>query len=179
MRRLREYEMTLSLPEAHQDESVLVARPNRSATPALLAGTFIGLVLFSTAVVTFSIMQGNLLALPFAVIDLLALGGCLLLSWRSGDDEDRIERRGDSLIVERWRRRQHDHIEFNVYWTRAWLGPGRYPGRPGRVLLGSHGKTVEVGSFLAEDERKRLLESIRTVLTSVQARPTEATTSLR
>jgi len=90
---------------------------------------------------------------------------------RGGDDEDRIERRGDSLIVERWRRRQHDHIEFNVYWTRAWLGPGRYPGRPGRVLLGSHGKTVEVGGFLAEDERKRLLESIRTVLTSVQARP--------
>jgi len=171
--------MTLSSPHVGQDESVLVARPNRSATPALLAGTFFGLALVSTVVVTFSVIQGNMLALPFAVINLLALGGCLLLSWRSGDDEDRIERRGDCLIVERWRRRQHDHVEFNVYWTRVWLGPGRYPGRPGRLLLGSHGKAIEVGSFLAEDERKRLLERIRVVLDSVQARPIEATIGLR
>ena len=170
--------MTLSSLPLDQDQSILVARPNRSATPALLAGTFIAMVLTSMLVVGFSIMQGNMLALPFALINLAAVAFCFRLSWRSGEDEDRIERRGDCVIVERWRRKRHDHIEFNIYWTRVWMEPGPYPGRPERVLMGSHGKAIEVGSFLAEDERQRLLKMIRAVLTDVQARPAEATVSL-
>lgn len=171
--------MTVSTLPLNQDDSILVARPNRSATPALLVGTFFGLVLTSAGVVGFSVMQGNWLALPFALINLLAVGACLLLSWRSGEDEDRIERHGDCLIVERWRRQRHDHIEFNVYWARAWTEPGQFPGRPRRVLLGSHGKAVEVGSFLAEDERKRLLKMIRSVLSIHPAPSREANVSFK
>jgi len=53
-------------------------------------------------------------------------------------------------------------------FQRAWLSvvwnPAEFRGHPGRLAIRSHGKQVEIGSFLAEPERERLARELRRFL---------------
>ncbi|MCB1635587.1 MAG: DUF2244 domain-containing protein [Xanthomonadales bacterium] len=156
--------MPLSLPQSSDPAPVVVARPNRSATPRLLALVFVALALVSAVVVVFSVRQGNIWAPPFALVNLLAFGGCLALAWRRGDDEDRVSILDDRVEVTRSRRQQTERCEFNVHWVRVWLTSGTRPREHKRLLIGSHGRAIELGAFLNDEERSAFLAGLRDAL---------------
>lgn len=56
--------------------------------------------------------------------------------------------------------------EFYRIWARVdWSGPKRL-NEPGRLYLGSHGRRVEIGAFLIEEEKLALAQALRRALAS-------------
>lgn len=162
--------MPLSLPSQGDAQTVVIARPNRSATPRLLAALFAALALVSAVVVVFSVRQGNVLAPPFAVLNLCAFGACLALVWRRGEDEDRVRIEADRVEVTRCRRQRAERSEFNLHWVKVWLVPGARPREHERLLIGSHGRAIELGAFLNDEERSAFMAGLRQALADA-ARP--------
>jgi len=107
--------------------------------------------------------QGNVFAPLFALIESCAMALALRQAWRAGDRSERITLDGSSLEVRalpgRYRAR------FQSYWVRVRLAPGN--GHE-RLLLGSHGRELEIGSFLAEEERTELSRKLKMLLADVQ-----------
>jgi uncharacterized membrane protein len=103
--------------------------------------------------------------LPFAGLELLGLGAALVLSLRRGRIRELIRIDERDVVVARTNGRRRVEVRFTRAWTRVQLRRPAYRTWPSRLLLGSMGRTVEVGSFLTEPERRslklRLVELIR------------------
>jgi uncharacterized membrane protein len=149
------------LSESRLDGAVeIVARPNRSADPATLVAVYAAMSTSVFVVSLFSFMQGNVLAPPFALLDVLLVGYCFRLVWRRGADCDRIRLGSDEVAVECRRGAAARRTVYQTGWARVWSERG---GRDGEVCVyvGSHGRRTEVGCFLASAERARLESLIK------------------
>lgn len=161
MRKAHEVRVNEPVSESRLDAAVeIVARPNRSASPAALMVVYAALSVAVFAVSAFSFMLGNVLAPPFALLDVLLVGYCLRRVWRKGADCDRIRLDADEVSIECRRGRKARSVVYQTGWARVWSERNtRSDGV--NVYVGSHGRRTEVGSFLAAAERARLESLIK------------------
>jgi len=66
---------------------------------------------------------------------------------------------GDKIIVEIGRYAPEQRQEFQHYWTRLVLEHPRQRWYPSRLLIRSHGKQIEIGKFLNEQECQGLAKN--------------------
>jgi uncharacterized membrane protein len=133
-----------------------VVRPNCALTwrsTKILIWAFAGCF---AAVCTYFAYLGAWLVLPFAGLELCVLAGGFYLSALAGHTREVILIEGSVLRVLRGRRRLEEVARFPVHWTRVVLRRHPRGWYPSRLLLGFHGKGLEVGSKLVEVERKEL-----------------------
>jgi uncharacterized membrane protein len=142
-------------------------RPNRSITGAGLAAFFALLATTSATVAAFSASQGNVFAPPFAVLELVLVGLVLRYVWRlQAREEEHIALTREALTVARQPR--GDEVRFHPYWVRLSSAPSDARGEARGLVLSSHGRSVEVGAFLGEDERERLRRELAAALTALR-----------
>jgi uncharacterized membrane protein len=137
-------------------------RPNRSLTFGQLMTFYLALAVASITVAAFSASQGNVFAPVFAVLELSLLYVLLRLVWRSQGRAEHIALGGESLTIA-WSPSGRQ-VAFNPYWVRIERLPGRTPSDAARLVLGSHGRRVEIGAFLAGSERDALERTLREAL---------------
>jgi uncharacterized membrane protein len=92
-------------------------------------------------------------------VECAAIGSAFHAVRRSGKCCERITRDASSLEVRSLP--GHRRTCFPSYWVRVQLSEG--DGRP-RLLLSSHGRKLEVGAFLSEQERIDLSRKIMVLL---------------
>lgn len=161
--------MTHAIAVDPQPEPIaLELRPNRSITAAGLKGFFAVMAATSLSVAGFSYAQGNVFAPVFAVLELALLAFCLRLVWRGLSRGERIVFGEGSVDVER--DREGLVARFNPYWVRVVSEAGPTPTERRRLLLTSHGRSIEVGAFLNEEERTRLEERLKGLIAARRAR---------
>ncbi|NII11362.1 DUF2244 domain-containing protein [Oleiagrimonas sp. C23AA] len=134
-------------------------RPNRSLSYRGLKcwiGALVGVVL---TVGVLGAHQGNVFAPVFALAESVALVVSLGVVWRSGERGQRIT--VDTRQVEVEFLPGHARTCFQSYWVRVQMLPG-HPHR--RLMLASHGRELEVGAFLVEDERTELSNKLKNLL---------------
>jgi uncharacterized membrane protein len=105
------------------------------------------------------------------VLELSLLAFCLRLVWRGLNRAERIVFGEGSVDVERDR----DGLvaRFDPYWVRVESEPGASPTDRRRLLLTSHGRSIEVGAFLNEEERSRLEQRLKELIAARRARPVD------
>lgn len=142
-------------------------RPRRILTSRQFFVLFALIALPVAAVAGYSLALGNAFAPWFALLDLVIVAVALSWVWRSGDRYERIVLDGRCLEVHA---SPSDTTVFKAhpYWVRV-SAEGDIKA-PDRVLLGSQGRTVEIGSFLAPDERSELVARLRSVLAIASGR---------
>jgi uncharacterized membrane protein len=138
----------------------LVARRNNSLSAS---GRF--LVVGSLAVVSLTISLGFVAlgawpVLPFWGLEMLGLYFAFRIVGRHADDYERISIRGDCVLVEKSEAKRHTRHEFNRHWARLVVQPAG-GGRHARVALRSHGREVEVGCHLTDDQRLEFAHALR------------------
>jgi uncharacterized membrane protein len=138
-------------------------RPNRALSRRGLRGLIMGLALLALATAGLGAWQGNVFAPLFALVESFAMAAALGAAWRAGDRGERITLDTKSLEVRSLP--GHRRVCFQSYWVRVLLAPGR--GHQ-RLLLRSHGRELEIGSFLAEEERAELSGKLRKLLAAMQ-----------
>jgi uncharacterized membrane protein len=136
---------------------------NCSMTPAQMAGLYASLCVISLAIGAGFWLKGATLILPFASVELLALGVALLLYARHAADGERIVLDGPHLVVEFENAGRLQRAEFNREWVRI------EPKADDRSLIevSGQGRKVQVGRFVRPELRPALAREIRLALRAV------------
>ena len=137
----------------------VTARPNCSL-PA--AGKVKLLAWIATPPLIISIafgLAGAWMVFPFAGLELLAVAYAFYVIHCHAGDYESITIEGDRLAVEK---RDLDHVsqaEFQRYWVHVVLR--MTPGGEQRVWLRSHGREVEVGRYMNNEQRLALAQQLQ------------------
>lgn len=144
-------------------------RPNRALRLEGFLVVFLTLALLAMAVAAFSAWQGNVFAPVFAVLHLLLVGFGLAAAWRAGNRSESIELDEEMLCVRaEGRGESRELARFHPFWVRL-LTPDEIPGERCRLILRSHGRSLEFGRFLGAAERRELATMLRSALNDLKA----------
>lgn len=157
--------MIESISDSESGIERLILRPNASATRRE-AALFFSLVAFlSLAIATAFAVSGAWMVLPFSGGELAFLGGCLWWSLRDASVREVITITEAAVSIERQGGRgRREKIEFPRFWARVTLVASPFRGHPSRLSIRSHGKEIEVGRFLVEEERVSLALKLKQTL---------------
>ena len=133
---------------------------NCSVTPAQLGWFYASLCVVSLAIAMIFWLQGATLVLPFAWLELGAVGLAFLLYARHAADGERISLQGRRLVVELESAGHLQRTEFDPDWVRV------EPVANDRSLieLSGQGRRVNVGRFVRPEQRPVLAQEIRKAL---------------
>ncbi len=135
-------------------------RRNCSVTPAQLLKLYISLCVVSLSIATFFWLQGALLVLPFAWLELLAVGAAFLVYARHASDGEKITLQGTQLVIELETAGRTERAEFAREWVRV-----EPKGGDGSLIeVSGQGRSVSVGRHLRPDLRPALAREIRFAL---------------
>jgi uncharacterized membrane protein len=157
-------ELVAAVP--HGSGARLVLRPRRALTAGQFRGVFALMAVSIGAVAVFAYSMGNVFAPLFGVLDALFIALVLRWVWCQGERVEEIALDERHLEV---RRSAQAEPAFRAHpvWVRLSVA-GVEEGE--RVLLGSMGRQVEVGSFLSVEERRDLAARLRKLLASASGR---------
>ncbi len=141
-----------------------VIRPNRSLSWTAAKRFYLGIVLVSLVIALGFAFLGLWPILPFAGLELVALGICLFLCARRSRHCEVITVDRITVRVEKGTNRPELRWDLPRAWVTVALQCQPAGWHPSRLVLRSHGKGVEVGSFLNEPERRQLAAELNAVV---------------
>jgi uncharacterized membrane protein len=146
-------------------ESRWILSPNASLTPAQARG-LLGLMAVGMALIGGGFTWvGAWPVLPFCGLELWLLGYGLNWSLRQNATREVVTIDSAKVRVEQIKVKSRHCHEFKRAWAQLdWseLGQAKNP----RLYLGSHGRRVEIGAFLAAEEKRALARLLRQALES-------------
>ncbi len=122
---------------------------------------YAGIAIVSMGIAIAFAMQGAWLILPFAGLEMLALGIALYVVARRAASWQEIAIESDEIRVVDHSVKKVKKLSFQRAWVRVLLEEAAITGHPSRLLLGSHGRHVEIGHCLNEEEKRHLVVQLR------------------
>ncbi len=138
----------------------LVLRPRRAMTKNQFIGVFLVIAGSTWAVALLSYFIGNVFAPIFALLDCIFVAAVLRWVWLKSNCFEMIELDAQHCRVSR-SGREELAFDAHPYWVRMQLEKAQ---EAPRIVLASKGKSCEVGSFLAPDERIDLAAKLKILL---------------
>jgi uncharacterized membrane protein len=149
----------------------LVLRPPRALSGRQMGSVFAVVTGTMWLVALLSAAQGNVFAPLFALVDSLIVAASLRWMWRLGQRSERIDVDTGAICVRRCTGSTAGAgvpvFQAHPYWVRLSVGNA---GREPHVVLDSRGLQVEVGGFLAPEERKILADRLHDALLAASGR---------
>jgi len=138
-------------------------RRNCSVTPAQLGWLYASLCVVSLGIGLVFWWHGATLVLPFAWIELAAVGVAFVVYARHAADGERISLQGRQLVVELENAGRLERAEFDRAWVRV------EPSAADRslIVVSGGGRSVNVGRYLRPELRPALAQEIRRALREV------------
>jgi uncharacterized membrane protein len=135
-------------------------RRNCSVTPAQLGWLYASLCVVTLGIGALFWFQGAVLILPFAWLELAAVGAAFMVYARHAADGEHILLQGQRLVVELEHAGRLERAEFNRDWVRV------EPGADDRSLIevSGQGRRVIVGRYVRPELRPVLAREIRRAL---------------
>lgn len=99
--------------------------------------------------------------IPFAGLELLALGTALYLCARRCHCSEVVFVRPHCVEVEKGRYRPEERWHFPRAWAKVELVVPLHRQHPSKLVIRSHGREVELGAFLNEWERRAFAGDLR------------------
>jgi uncharacterized membrane protein len=142
-----------------------VLRPRRALTARQFVTLYLVLAVMVSAVAGYSFAFGNAFAPLFAALDLLIVALALRWVWRNGERQEWLWCSEDRLEVAEAPGAPPRFSEHPA-WVRLLLDD---PAAPRHLWLCSRGRRVEIGGFLAPDERLAFAGQLRQALGALRA----------
>ena len=135
-------------------------RRNCSVTPAQLGWFYASLCAVSLGIAVLFWLQGATLILPFAWLELGAIGVAFLLYARHAADGERISLQGRRLVVELESGGHVQRAEFDPSWVRV----EPRTGDRSLIEVSGRGRSVSVGRYVRPELRPLLAQELRSAL---------------
>ena len=153
--------------KASGDAVSLVLLPHRSLTWTGLVAFLIGQSIVAGGYALLAAWRGNVFAPVFALLELGFVGWCMARVWKVSAAGQIITLTPTQLDIAPTS--GPPTAQFHPYWTHVRLEAGRWRGWPSHLLVGSHGREIEIGAFLNEDERQALAQRLTELLQAANA----------
>lgn len=159
---------------ADQIHCRVLIRPNRSLSWRH-SMWFIGVVSVVLGAVSLAFaLQGFWMILPFAGLEVAALIYCTYIVADAGFRCEVVTMNASEVVVEKGRQRRgqsrrggpDSRVKFPRAWARVKLADQR-GWYPQRLLICASGNEVELGSFLADEEKQRLAGELKRLLDKI------------
>ena len=135
-------------------------RRNCAVTPAQLGWFYLSLCVVSLGSASAFWLQGAVLVMPFAWLELLAVGVGFLVYARHAADRERISLRDRHLVVELEQAGKLQRMSFRREWVR--VEPKR--GDSSLIEVSAQGQSIQVGRYVRPELRPLLAREIRMAL---------------
>ena len=136
---------------------------NCSVTPTQLGWMYLSLCVVSLGIATFFWMLGAHLVMPFAWLEIVAVGISFAMYGRHAADGERISLQGSRLVVELETAGRLERAEFDRSRVRVEPKTGDHS----LITLSAQGRSVEVGRYVRPELRPALASEIRMALRAV------------
>ena len=133
---------------------------NCSVTPVQLGWMYLSLCAVSLAIATFFWVLGARLVMPFAWLEIVAVGIAFAFYGRHAADGEKISLQGTRLVVERETAGRVERAEFDR--SRVRVEPKT--GDRSLITLSAQGRSMEVGRHVRPELRSALASEIRMAL---------------
>ena len=143
----------------HQGVQWLLKR-NCSVTPGQLVGLYISLCVVSLGIATFFWVQGATFIMPFAWVELIAVGTAFVIYSRHACDGEKIVLHERHLVVELQTAGRLRRAEFSREWVR--VEPKNGDGS--LIEVSGQGQSIRVGRHVRPELRPELAREIRSAL---------------
>jgi uncharacterized membrane protein len=151
-------EKAMQTAQGSATDYTLIFRRNGSLSASGRRWFFLSILAVSFGIATAWAVNGAWYVLPFAGLEMAVLYLALMVIARHGEDHETITIDGDRVVVERTRMGRTVRHEFNRHWARVVLAGA---GRKSALWLRSHGREVEIGEFLSDEQRKAVANDLR------------------
>lgn len=153
--------MIVSWQNSDSTRARITTRGNFSLDAGGLVNLLVALALVSLCLAGLLALQGYWPILLIALIQLVLVAWILVRAWEQTWVTEVIEINADSIRVTHQRHKRTRHYELETAWAVielkqpeiAWYGP--------KVQLRSRSQAVELGSFLTNEEKHRLVPLLR------------------
>ena len=135
---------------------------NCSVSPKQLSVMFMALGASSLGIAGFFWSKGATLVMPFALIEVVALGVALVAHARHATDAERISLVENALVVELESGGSASRVEFNKFWVRVDVSVGPRS----LIRVSGAGRSVAIGRHLRPEMRPQLAREIKFALQS-------------
>lgn len=135
---------------------------NCSVTPLQLGWVYISLCVLSACIAGLFWAMGAPLVMPFAGIELAAVGAAFMAYARHATDGERISLTDARLVIERETAGRLEREEFRREWVRVEPAVGDRS----LIRVSAQGRSVDVGRFVRPELRPALATEIRKALRS-------------
>jgi uncharacterized membrane protein len=132
---------------------------------------FASLCFVSFAIAGFVALQGFWPVLPFAGLEMALLAWALKVSLARRHQRETITVSDAEVSVEQLKGHQHMQVVFPRHWAQVKLRRPSSRLHPSRLMIESHGRGCEVGSFLTEEERRGLAVRLERLIGRVNESP--------
>jgi len=168
--------MVILRTEVVAGEAIFTLRPNCSLSWGGMKIAFAVLSVSLICVAVYFAARGAWLVLPFAGLEILLLAAGVYASARRGATREVIHISPDGVAIYRGSRRMTEICRFSRSWARVKLLNDVSSWYPPRLLILSHGRSVEVGAALTEEERSELAQQLmKKISFQPELRPLPAT----
>ena len=147
---------------------------NCSTTPRQMMAFYASLCALSLGIGVFFWVQGATLVMPFAWLELVAVGAALLIYARHATDRESIRLQPGRLTVEHVTGGHVERAEFAPSWVR--VEPEH--GDRSLIELSGQGRRISVGRYVRPDQRRQLADELRWALRRWQWAPREPRASM-
>ena len=156
--------MITCLGDSGDTKKGFVVMPNKAMPWHQLIWVYSVMASFTIGIALGFFSQGLTLVLPFAGLEVVALGAALYISaWRGGVKEV-ISVTGDKIRIEIGHDSPEQRYELNRVWAQVVLQCPWNNWYPSRLFIRSHRRQVEIGRFLNEAERQGLARELQELI---------------
>lgn len=155
----------------------MLVLPHRSLSRAGLIGFLLAQGVAIAVFAVLAAMGGNVFAPGFAILAMWFVAFCFMRIWRKAGAGQIVTITPSHLEVATMA--GTTTARFHPYWTKVRLERSRHRGWPERLLIGSHGREIEIGAFLNDDERRELVRRITDLVRDAQRREGPPDTSVQ
>jgi len=146
-----------------RDAGRFLVRPNSSLSWQGALRFYAGMVIVTFGIASAFAMQGAWLILPFAGLEMAVLGVALYLVARRNARWQTISVNVDQVeVIEHGTSREQQ--TFQRAWATLVHERPRVSGYPSRLLIRSHGRSLEIGACLVESEKAYLARQLGQVI---------------
>ena len=134
----------------------IVLRPNNSLSWRATKLFLVGLATLSFTIAGGFVLQGYWMILPFTVLELSIIAACFYVIARRTQRQEVVAMSADSVFVESGVARVDRRITWERFFTKILVIPGRHPWHAPRIELRHRDDVLEIGEFLAREEKQAL-----------------------
>ncbi|MEE4302180.1 MAG: DUF2244 domain-containing protein [Pseudomonadales bacterium] len=145
----------------------IVLRPNRSWSWRANVVFLSVITTVSLIIGTSFLLRGYWMILPFSLLEMTFLAGCLWYCVRRTHRQEVLTFTDDELQIEAGIDRPQSRHVFKRLFARFFVRRPRHPWYGPRIAVRSHGREVTIGDFLAPDDKKVLVTELQRMVDSL------------